>query len=243
MNDFKDKVVLITGAGRGTGKALALAFAEHGAIVAANDITPINVDQVVEEIIQAGGRAKSYVVDVAKKMPVQRLVTNVTDDWGRLDILINSASVEPRTPVLDMDEWDWHRTVDVNLTGAFLTAQVAGRVMRELSGGVVVNIAARTWKITGQEHRSAYIASRAGLIAFSLEVADEFAEHNIRVNAVCPGSGASRGADIASKPLMDTPKDYPGMPHDLIDLVLYLCSEAGREITGRAIFVESNKEK
>src|SRR3990172_4276226 len=119
MNHIKDKVVLITGAGKGAGRALAEAFAEHGAFVAANDISPINVEQVVDGIIARGGKAKAYVEDVAKKVGAQALVKHVEDDLGTIDILINHAAVEPHTPLLNMDEWDWHRTLDVNLTGAF----------------------------------------------------------------------------------------------------------------------------
>ncbi len=138
--DLKDKVVLITGAGKGAGRALALAFAERGAVVAANDISPVNVELVVAEIEACGGKAKAYIEDVAKKVGVQYLVNSVEDDFGGIDILVNHAAVEPHTSLLDMDEWDWHRTLDVNLTGAFLTTQSAGRMMREQGHGVILNI-------------------------------------------------------------------------------------------------------
>ncbi len=140
MTDFKGKVVLITGAGKGAGRRLAVAFAKHGAIVAANDISPINVEEVVEEINAGGGSARAYIEDVAKKVGVQALVKGVEDDFGRIDILVNHAAVEPHSPLLDMDEWDWHRTLDVNLTGAFLMTQSVGRVMREQGGGVIINL-------------------------------------------------------------------------------------------------------
>ena len=130
MKNLKDKVVLITGAGKGAGRALALAFAERGAIVAANDISPVNVEQVVAEIVARGGKAKAYIEDVAKKVGVQYLVNSVEEDFGGIDILVNHAAVEPHTSLLEMDEWDWHRTLDVNLTGAFLMIQSAGRMMR-----------------------------------------------------------------------------------------------------------------
>jgi len=124
---LKDKVVLITGAGRGIGRRLAGALAERGAVVAANDISPINVEEVVAGINARGGKAKAYIEDIAKKVGAQTVVKHVEDDFGRIDILINHAAVEPRVSLLDMDEWDWHRTLDVNLTGAFLMIQSAGR--------------------------------------------------------------------------------------------------------------------
>src|SRR5512133_3650594 len=130
MNYFTDKVVLITGAGKDAGRALALAFAERGAVVALNDISPVNVDQVLAEILACGGRAKAYVEDVAKKVGVQYLVNSVEEDFGGIDILVNHAAVEPHTPLLEMDEWDWHRTLDVNITGAFLMIESAARAMQ-----------------------------------------------------------------------------------------------------------------
>ena len=131
---------MITGAGKGSGRILAQAFAEQGAIVAANDISPINVDEVVDQIVAKGGRAKAYIDDVAKKVAAQNIINQVEDDFGRIDILINHAAVEPHVPLLDMDEWDWHRVLDVNLTGAFLMTQSAGRVMRAQGSGVIINL-------------------------------------------------------------------------------------------------------
>ena len=100
MTDFKGKVVLITGAGKGSGQKLAEAFARQGAIVAANDISPVNVEEVVEKITAEGGQAKVYIEDVAKKVGAQALVKGVEDDFGRIDILVNHAAVEPHSPLL-----------------------------------------------------------------------------------------------------------------------------------------------
>ena len=182
MNYFKDKVVLITGAGKGAGRALALAFAERGAIVAANDISPMNVEQVVAEIIARGGRAKAYIEDVAKKVGVQYLVNCVEEDFGGFDILVNHAAVEPHMSLLEMDEWDWHRTLDVNLTGAFLMMQSAGRVMREKGKGEILNIVAGSSQ--GVEKVAAYLSSMAGLAALSHQAYFELSPLGIRVYAI-----------------------------------------------------------
>ena len=108
MKTLKDKVVLITGAGKGIGRRLAEELAARGAIIAANDISPINVEEVVENIQAKGGRAKVFLEDVAKKMGAQMLVKSVEDDLGGIDILINHAAVEPHTPLLNMDESGRH---------------------------------------------------------------------------------------------------------------------------------------
>jgi NAD(P)-dependent dehydrogenase (short-subunit alcohol dehydrogenase family) len=183
MNRLQDKVVLITGAGKGAGRALALAFAERGAIVAANDISPINVELVVAEIEARGGKAKAYVEDVAKKVGVQCLINSVEDDFGGIDILINHAAVEPHISLLDMDEWDWHRTLDVNLTGAFLMTQSTGRMMREKGKGKIINIVAESGKGVGSD-AGAYLSSMAGLAALSHQADQELSTHGIRVYAV-----------------------------------------------------------
>jgi NAD(P)-dependent dehydrogenase (short-subunit alcohol dehydrogenase family) len=182
MNDFKDKVVLITGAGKGSGRLLAEAFAARGAFVAANDISPVNVDEVVAGIISRGGKAKSYVDDVAKKIAVQTLIKQIEDDLGHIDILVNHAAVRPHVSLLDIDEWDWHRVLDVNLTGALLMMQSVGRVMRAQGQGVIINLI--TGAGEGADKESAYQASMAGLLAFTRSAARELSPHGIRVNGL-----------------------------------------------------------
>jgi NAD(P)-dependent dehydrogenase (short-subunit alcohol dehydrogenase family) len=183
MSDLKNKVVLVTGAGKGTGRAVAEAFALRGAMVAANDISPVNLDETVAHILAAGGHVKAYVEDIAKKMPVQTLLIQVLDDFGRIDILVNCAEVEPQKSVLEMDEWDWQRTLEVNLNGAFLLTQSAGRIMKEKGGGVIVHAGERAKKPEGH---AAYFASKAGLAALSTLAADELSEAGVRVYHVQP---------------------------------------------------------
>ena len=248
MHDYTDKVVLITGAGRGIGRALAEAFASRGAIVAANDITPINLEQTVRRISNAGGRCKDYIYDVAKKMPVQAMVSSVQGDWGRIDILINNAGVEPHASILEMDEWDWRRTIDVNLTGAFFTLQSVGRLMREQGGGAVVNIGSVAGRAHGLKDRSAYVASKTGLIGLTREAAREFAAYNIRVNAVCPGvietemtAALRQDEAMMKKWLEDIPLKRLGKTEDVVGLVLYLCCDSAAYLTGQAINMDGGK--
>jgi NAD(P)-dependent dehydrogenase (short-subunit alcohol dehydrogenase family) len=214
MPEFAEKVVLVTGAGRGAGRAIAEAFARQGAIVAVNDITPINLDETVQRIQNAGGQVKNYIFDIAKRLPAQALVEQVLEDWGRLDILVNHANVKPRAAILDMDEWDWQRTLDVNLSGVFYLLQMAGRAMRAQGGGIVINIGS----LGGQPHtlrgRAAYIASNNGLAGLTQAAADEFAAYNIRVNMVSTGS-----SEAGVSP----------------EQILHLCGPASAHINGQVV--------
>ncbi|MBC8506703.1 MAG: SDR family NAD(P)-dependent oxidoreductase [Anaerolineales bacterium] len=220
MDQFKDQVVLITGAGRGTGRALAEAFAAQGAIVAANDITPINLDETIQRIVQAGGRTKDYVLDISKKMPVQTMLNQVIDDWDQIDILINNAHVDPKKALLDLDEWDWRRAIDVNLTGIFLVAQSVGRIMREAGGGVMVNV------LSGGEGQAALKSSRLGVLGLTLELAEEFSAYNIRINAV---STFSMG-------LASELRELAGEPNaDIVEATLQLCSQAAEDVNGKIL--------
>ncbi|MCI0520861.1 MAG: SDR family oxidoreductase [Chloroflexi bacterium] len=248
MTEFNDKVVLVTGAGRGIGRAIALAFAARGALVAANDITPINLDETLAQLRAAGGRGRDYVFDIAQKMPVQALIEAVRDDWGRLDILINNAGVEPHASILEMDEWDWRRTVDVNLTGPFFAIQSAGRVMREQGGGVIVNVASIAGRAHGLKDRAAYVASKTGLIGLTREAAREFAAYNIRVNAICPGvietemtAALRQDAEMMTRWLQDIPQGRLGQPAEVAALALFLCSSAASYLTGQAINLDGGK--
>ncbi|HUG34490.1 MAG TPA: SDR family oxidoreductase, partial [Anaerolineales bacterium] len=173
------KVILITGAGKGRGRILAQAFAEAGALVAANDISPINLDSLVSN---GNKRITAFVEDVAKKVGAQNLIKQVEDEFGRIDVLINHAAVEPRASLLDMDEWDWHRVLDVNLTGAFLMIQSTGRVMRSQGSGAIVNLISGSSRDEGNE--AAFAASMKALEALSHRAALELNPHGIRVYAV-----------------------------------------------------------
>jgi NAD(P)-dependent dehydrogenase (short-subunit alcohol dehydrogenase family) len=179
MKELFGKVILITGAGKGTGRALTGQLAARGAIIAANDISPLNLDSVVDEVIAAGGQARAYVHDVAKKVAVQAMVNQVMDDFGRLDALVNCATVEPPAPLLDLDEWDLHRVFEVNAIGTFLMMQSVGRVMRQAGSGVIVNVLK-----LAPEAPASYLASRGGIAALSQRADEEWKPYGIRVWAV-----------------------------------------------------------
>jgi len=193
MADFTGKIVLITGAGKGTGRRVAEAFAAHAATVAVNDVSPVNLDETVAHILASGGQVRAYVEDIAKKMPVQTLLNSVLDDLGRIDLLVNCAEVEPQKTVLEMDDWDWQRTLDVNLSGPFLLTQSVARIMKEKGGGVIVHVGERA---KDPERRAAYFTSKAGLAALSALAAYELSEYGIRVYYFQPEESSDTARQI-----------------------------------------------
>jgi NAD(P)-dependent dehydrogenase (short-subunit alcohol dehydrogenase family) len=223
MSQLAGKVVLVTGAGKGLGRLTAQALAAHGALVAANDISPLNLDAVVETICAAGGTARAYCHDVAKKVAVQAMLNNVTDEFGRLDILVNSANVEPSGSLLDIDEWDLHRIFDVNTIGAILMLQSAGRVMRAQGGGMIVNLV----KFPAELNRAAYAASRLAIAGLTMAAAPELAAYHIHLHAVTLGLPqlAEPGAVFS----------------DPVEAVLALCSGQFATETGKIINIGSQE--
>ena len=134
METKEPLVVLVTGAGKGAGRLAAEAFAARGDRLALNDIAPNHVEAMLEDWQARGWHGKAYVEDVARRLSAWALIRQVLEDWGHIDVLINHAAVEPSTPLLEMDEWDWQRTLEVNLTGVFLMTQLVGREMCRAQG-------------------------------------------------------------------------------------------------------------
>lgn len=231
MSQFAGKVMLVTGAGRGAGRSIAIAFASQGATIAVNDITPVNLDETIAQIAANGGTARDYVFDVAKKIPLQTMVEQVVEDWGRIDFLINAASVRPQAAILDMDEWDWTRTLEVNLTGTFLCIQLVGRVMREQGGGVIVNVGPLQGGAKEAGHHAAYLASKSALVELTRQAASELAPYRTRIHLLCEGyPGLPQRWE-------ETWGDLGDLPRDLAGWAVYLCSPATSHLTGLVIDV------
>ncbi|GAB4532870.1 MAG: SDR family oxidoreductase [Anaerolineae bacterium] len=247
--DLAGRVAIVTGAGRGIGRAIAMSLADAGAWVCVNDINPDTARATAGEIRERGGQAFEYTADVSHKMQVGAMIEAVRDRWDRLDILVNNAGVEPKASVLELDEWDWQRTLDVNLKGTFICTQLAGRVMRDQGGGVIVNVASIAGFKSPLPNASAYCASKAGVVGFTRECAREFAAYQIRVNAICPGviitpmtEQSRSNPDVMRKWLEDIPAQRLGEPEEVAGVVLFLCSDAASYVTGHALVVDGGKE-
>ncbi len=181
MGKPSNKVVLITGAGSGAGRAMAVALAMRGARIVVNDINADLAAETAAQVTAAGGLALEYVADISKKFSVQAMFNEIEDAWGPPNILINNARVVPQKPLLDMDEWDWRRTLDVNLTGVFIMMQVAGRVMRARGDGLIINVIQAPEEAAGL---GAYLASIAGVRALTEAARGELADDKVSVALV-----------------------------------------------------------
>lgn len=243
--DLRGQVALVTGAGRGIGRAIAQGLSDSGASVAVNDIDP-QTAAMTDSILE--GEAQAFVADVSDPAAVQAMIDKTVSTFGRLDILVNNAAVEPFASILEMSDDDWNRTLATNLSAAFYTSRSAGRVMKAAGRGAIVNIASIAGHNIPIALRSGYVASKAGLIGFTRECAREFAAYGIRVNAVCPGvietemTAHLRQNEAQMRKWMDEiPQKRLGLPEDVVGLVLFLCSDASRYLTGQAINVDGGK--
>lgn len=235
------RVAIVTGAGQGTGASIATTLAQAGARVAVNDINPDLAERVAATINDAGGTALPIVADVSNKFQCVKLVETTRASWGRLDILVNDASVAPVAPILKLDEWDWVRCLDVNLKGTFFMSQLAGRVLADENRenpGVIVNVASVAGVVVPWEHRAAFCASQAGIVGFARECAREFARYGIRVNTVLTGVIAPTQETPLPVPPRDVPLRYAGDPQAVADVVLFLCTAASRYMTGTTVTVD-----
>jgi D-threitol dehydrogenase (NAD+) len=184
-------VAVVTGAGRGSGQAAALKLAAAGARVALVDINPNAAERTLDAVVAAGGIARAEPVDVSNKMAVQTVLYSLLEVWERVDVLVNCAEVTPGSSALKLDEWEWNRTLDVNLKGAFLMAQTVARAMQATGGGLIINLVRPA---QAAEH-AAVAAARAGLAAMTGTLAAEWAGHGVRVEALAPAATHDQTAE------------------------------------------------
>lgn len=241
MNRFQDKVVIVTGAGRGMGRACGLAFASEGAAVAFVDVDDMDIRASAQEAETSGARAVSIVCDVSSATDVAHTVRSVVETFGTVDILVNNAGVlRTTTPLESIAEEEWDFVLDVNLKGMFLFSKAILPLMREKHYGKIVNISSSAGRSTSELGGVHYTVSKAGVLGLTRHTAREYGRYGINVNSVCPG-------------LVDTPMtrklvnerlDYwvsqiplgrLAEPSEEADLVLFLASDESQYITGATI--------
>jgi NAD(P)-dependent dehydrogenase (short-subunit alcohol dehydrogenase family) len=188
---LKDKIALITGGGRGIGRAIALAFAGEGADVAVSARSQAEIDRVAGEVRAAGRRAIALPADVSRADQVRRMVDRALAEFGRIDILVNNAGYARHFPVAELTEEVWDTTMDVNLKGVFLCTQAALPGMVARRSGCIITVASISGH-RGYRGCSAYCAAKAGAIAFMETLALEVRERGIKVHTISPGAVATR---------------------------------------------------
>ncbi len=177
MTKLKGKVALVVGAGSPLGSAAAQAIASEGAWVGALDWSPNAAERTLAALAADGGEGRAYQADASKKLAFQTALEAMLEEKAKIDILINASTVQPKTSLLDLDEWDWRRALDLNLSSVFLSMQSVGRVMRDLGGGMMINLLASQTELAAAPYRTA----AAAVEALTQTAAKELAEHNIRV--------------------------------------------------------------
>lgn len=243
MQRLVDRTCLVTGAGRGIGRAIARRLLQEGAKVWICDLYGPGVDQAISELSRIG-TARGSVVDVGRREGARATLDELLTEWGRLDVLVNNAGIASARPFLDLDDDHWHRTLRTNLYAPFAWSQEAVRHMAREGGGAIVNIAS-TNALRGQPLLADYGASKAGLINLSLTMAVELAEEKIRVNAVCPGTirtelSEETGFDDAfwDRFREHIPMRRFGVPDDIAAAVAYLASDEAQFVTGHVMVVD-----
>ena len=237
---FKQKVVIVTGAGNGIGRAIAKGFGAEGANVVVNDVNRAGAEAVVDEIKGAGGSALLAMADVSSKEEVDRMFDEVLSEWGTVDVLVNNAGiVRPTLHFLEADEAWWRRIIDVNLTGAFFCSHRAAHIMARKGSGVIIHLSSGG---ATRAHRgfTAYDASKGGIEALTRAMALDLAPYGIRVNAVVPGAIDTRNLDEAAHRFREQsiPMGRMGTSEDVAMPALFLASDAARYMTGHCLVVD-----
>jgi len=234
---IKERVAIITGAGRGIGQATARLFASQGAQVIAFSQTAAHLDETLHQIRNEGHAALAMAGDVSREEDVRKLFEQTMKVYGRVDILVNCAGIVVTRPFVDMDVASWDRVIDVNLRGTFLCCRAAFRVMTDQRQGVIINLSSLSG-VKGVEKfpgLSAYNVSKAGVASLTEILAVEGKPHNIRVCAVSPGAVATEMLRQAA------PHLKAGMtPDDMADILLFLADDTGRHLSGTNLEIFSN---
>lgn len=238
---LKDKVCIVTGSGSGIGQATAIKFALEGAKVAVCDVNETAAANTVKEIIEKGGKAKSYKVDITDKESIQNVVDDLMKQYGRIDVLVNNAGIIMDAQLKKMTDDQFDKVINVNLKGTYLFSKAVVNIFIEQQKGVILN-ASSIVGLYGNFGQTNYAASKFGVIGFTRTWAKELGRYNIRVNAVCPGFIAtSILAPMPEKVIKSMEDKVPmkrlGKPEEIANTYAFLASDEASYVNGAVIEV------
>ena len=238
------KVALVTGGSRGIGKAIAVGLAKFGADVAVTSRKLPDLEEVAKEIKGLGRRSMAVATHVGRMDEINNLVPKVKDELGRIDILVNNAGTNPTMdPAINIEERAWDSIMNLNLKGLFFLSQAVARLMKEQGGGKIINVAS----VAGitPDILPVYSISKAGVIMATKVMAQQWAQYNIRVNAIAPGLVKTRfsealwsNPDIAQAVMTRTPLQRIAEPDEMVGAVIFLASNASSYVTGHVLVVD-----
>jgi len=242
--DLSGKVALVTGGGRGIGRATSLALARHGADVVVNYLQNFEAaTRTVEMIQEIGRKGLAVAADVGKLADVERLFKEIDENFPRIDILINNAGTGALKPLETVTTEFWNHVLQVDLTGPFLCTQAAAQRMVSNKYGRIVNISSIAG-INGMDVDPTYTAAKAGLLGFTKSAARYLGKHNVTVNSVCPGptdtelSRKEIPEEVRARVARSSALGRMGAPEDVADVILFFASDYSRHVTGQTVVVD-----
>jgi len=242
--NLRDKVALVTGAGKGLGKSMALALSESGAHVVVVSRTLSEIEATAREIQENGGKSLPIALDVTKEEDVVRMVETILREFQTIDILVNNVGTFIGGPLVELSLGDWHKMLEINLTSTYLCSKVVGKHMVEKQKGKIINTSSALG-VFGARDSGAYCASKGGVIQLTKALAIEWAKYNINVNSIAPYALETdmtrtmlEDEKVKKAILSKIPLKRIGQPADLSGAVVFLASKASDYITGQVIFVD-----
>jgi len=236
--NLNGKIAIVTGAGHGIGKEIALNLARSGAEVVVTDVSD-KIFEVGKEIESVGSKAFPVKCDVTDAKEAVAIEDKVLGKYERIDILVNNAGIYPQKSFLEMTNEDWNKVISINLNGAFHCTKAVIPKMVEQKYGKIVNIASIAGAVIGYMNLTHYSASKAGIVGFTKSLALEMAQYKINVNAIAPGpidiGGIPAGSEMVQQIIKTIPIGRMGLPIDIANLVVFLASDESSFITGQCI--------
>jgi 3-oxoacyl-[acyl-carrier protein] reductase len=243
MKLLQGKVALVTGASKGIGRGIALAFAQHGADVAFTYLSSIEAGQALEKELEAFGvRAKGFRSDASSSAQAEQLITDVMETFGRIDAVVNNAGITKDNLLMRMTEDDFNRVIQVNLNSVFNITKSVQRVMLKQRSGSIINMASIVG-VKGNAGQSNYAASKAGIIGFTKSIALELGSRNIRCNAIAPGFIETEMTAVLDEATVQSWRDAiplkrGGQPEDVANACVFLASNMSSYISGQVLHVD-----